>query len=52
MTVLGASMLRDVEVRYNLDTRDDRGPEARGRCHHMVQDAVDPESNAKDALWS
>lgn len=44
--VLGKSPLGDVHAGHDLDAGDHRGLEALGDLHHVVEDAVDPVSDA------
>ena len=48
--VLGEAPLRDVEVRHDLDARQDGRLHLLGRVHHVVEHAVDPVAHAEDLL--
>ena len=45
-TVLRQALLRDVELRHDLDARDERVAQAERRVHHVVEHAVDAEADA------
>src|SRR6185369_8108147 len=45
--VLRQALLGDVELRHDLETRDERVADLKGRMHHIVQNAVYTEANSK-----